>query len=172
MSNLCRLNNDTICLGCYVTIGCSKKTHGFMETAVSWGKKPCWRPPFYQRKKRKKQRLSSKCSSDDQKWLFFFPLTNLPASRVSLLLILGHEELEAGLGVSLQKWVGARVSKFINCSVWILTIYLVFIWLSEQLTSQHRIVLVSPILIASPGRIKDSYLLQSELRFSKAYWPH
>ena len=75
-----------------------------METAVSRGKKPGWRPPFYQRKKKQpeaEQQMQFWWS--EMTFFFFFFLTNLPASRVSLLLRLGHEELEAVLGVSLQK---------------------------------------------------------------------
>lgn len=81
-----------------------------METAVSRGKKPGWRPPFYQRKKKKTRGWTVNAVLMIRNDFFFFFLTNLPASRVSLLLRLGHEELEAVLGVSLQKWVGVRLS--------------------------------------------------------------
>ena len=105
--------------------------------------------------------------------LFCFVLTNLPASRVSLLLRLGHAELEAVLGVSLQTLPNEGEQSFptrqLACSAWVLTIYIVFIWLSEQLACQHLTGIVSPILTATPGRIKDSdvLLLQGKLRHRK-----
>lgn len=105
--------------------------------------------------------------------LVCFVLTNLPASRVSLLLRLGHAELEAVLGVSLQTLPNEGEQSFpthqLACSAWVLTIYIVFVWLSEQLTCQHLTGIVSPILTATPGRIKDSdvLLLQGKLRHRK-----
>lgn len=86
MSNLCRLNNDTICLGCYVTVG-SGKTHGFIEMGVSLRKNPCWLLPFCQRKQRLPHKSSVQLS--EIIGVFHFVLTNLTTSRVDFWLELG-----------------------------------------------------------------------------------
>jgi len=145
-----------------------------METAVSRGKKPGWRPPFYQRKKKTKKTRGWTVNAvlmirND----FFFSLTNLPASRVSLLLRLGHEELEAVLGVSLQKWVGVRLS---NSSAKLLCVDLSntpcihpALW-ATHFTASYSDCLTNPYSISRKNQ--GLIFAPEQTEAQKAYWSH
>ena len=104
---------------------------------------------------------------------FFFFLTNLPASRVSLLLRLGHEELEAVLGVSLQKWVGVRLS---NSSAKLLCVDLSNIpcihpalW-ATHFTASYSDCLTNPYSISRKNQ--GLIFAPEQTEAQKAYWPH